>query len=345
MVSEGYNRVRGGSPIGQRAQHASLFPANDACRANRNPDTAMNRLMPPISTEQVRAFVELVRTGSIRLAAQSLHLSEEGLRSRLLTLEERLGVALYEKERGRRGEVRLTHAGRVFTGKAEQFLEEAHALTHLFEPGQQSREIQIAASQYITYYVLIDVMREFHAQSPEITLRLFTRTEQQILADLQSDTSLALGACAPIEYPVGLIYHPWFVLPWYFVAAIGHPLLERETLSIEELVDEPLIVFEAGSTGRQHVLEAFYKRGLTPRIAMETTSTQVVVRMVEAGLGTAIVPLLPSGIVTRGLRVGQVELGQQIRPMESGIFSRPDWSDDFAVRTFIEFARARASVM
>ena len=305
----------------------------------------MNRLLPPISTEQVRAFVELVRTGSIRMAAQSLHLSEEGLRSRLLTLEERLGVALYEKERGRRGEVRLTHAGRMFTGKAEQFLEEAHALTHLFEPGQQSREILIAASQYLTYYVLIDVMREFHAKSPEIALRLFTRTEQQILADLQTDTSLALGACAPIEYPVGLVYHPWFVLPWYFVAATGHPLLAREALSIAELVDEPLIVFEAGSTGRQHVLEAFYQRGLTPRIAMETTSTQVIVRMVEAGLGTAIVPLLPSGIVTRGLGVGQVALGDQVRPMESGIFSRADWRDDFGVRTFIEFARARTSVM
>jgi len=134
------------------------------------------------------------------------------------------------------------------------------------------------------------------------------------------------------------------VLPWYFVAATGHPLLEREALSLAELTNEPLIVFEAGSTGRQHVLEAFYQRGLTPRIAMETTSTQVIVRMVEAGLGTAIVPLLPSGIVTRGLRVGQVALGQQIRPMESGIFSRPDWGNDFAVRTFIEFTRAHASV-
>jgi len=122
-------------------------------------------------------------------------------------------------------------------------------------------------------------------------------------------------------------------------------LLERDALSIADLVGEPLIVFEAGSTGRQHVLEAFYQRGLTPRIAMETTSTQVVVRMVEAGLGTAIVPLLPSGVVTRGLGVGRVPLGDQVRPMESGIFSRPDWCNDFAVRTFIEFARAHASVM
>lgn len=300
----------------------------------------MNRLLPPISTEQVRAFVELVRTGSIRMAAQSLHLSEEGVRSRLLTLEERLGVALYEKERGRRTDVRLTLAGRTFTGRAEQFLEEAHALTRLFEPGQPSRDMPIAASQYITYYVLIDLMREFHAQAPSVALRLFTRTEQQILADLQCDAGLALGACAPIEFPVGLVYHPWFVLEWYFVAARGHPLLRRDSLSIEDLADEPLIVFEPGSTGRQHVLEAFYQRGLAPRIAMETTSTQVIVRMVEAGLGAAIVPLLPSGIVTRGLHVGQVALGEQVRPMESGIFSRSDWGSDCAVRAFLEFVRA-----
>ena len=40
--------------------------------------------------------------------------------------------------------------------------------------------------------------------------------------------------------------------------------------------------FEPGSTGRQHVLEAFYRRELTPTVAMEATTTQLVVRMVEA---------------------------------------------------------------
>ena len=44
--------------------------------------------------------------------------------------------------------------------------------------------------------------------------------------------------------------------------------------------------------------------------------------MVEAGLGVSIVPLLPSGVVTRGHRVGIRPLGHQIRPIQSGILTR-----------------------
>src|SRR5262245_57275749 len=45
---------------------------------------------PSLSTDQVAAFVELAREGSLRKAAQVLMISEQGLRNRLVALEERL---------------------------------------------------------------------------------------------------------------------------------------------------------------------------------------------------------------------------------------------------------------
>ena len=55
-----------------------------------------------LSTDQVAAFVELARQGSLRQAAAVLHITEQGVRNRLLALEERLGVELYRKSRGPR---------------------------------------------------------------------------------------------------------------------------------------------------------------------------------------------------------------------------------------------------
>ena len=55
-----------------------------------------------LSTDQVAAFVELARHGQIRAAADILGITEQGLRNRLITLEERLGVELYRKSRGPR---------------------------------------------------------------------------------------------------------------------------------------------------------------------------------------------------------------------------------------------------
>jgi DNA-binding transcriptional LysR family regulator len=55
---------------------------------------------------------------------------------------------------------------------------------------------------------------------------------------------------------------------------------------------------------------------------METTNTEIIVRMVEAGLGVSIVPLMSSGVVTRGHRIGVRGLGGRIGPIHSGILVR-----------------------
>jgi DNA-binding transcriptional LysR family regulator len=81
-------------------------------------------------------------------------------------------------------------------------------------------------------------------------------------------------------------------------------------------------MYERGSTGRQHVAEAFQRLSLAPHVEMEATNTDLLVRMVEAGLGVAVVPLHPSGAVTRGRRVTIHPLGRQVRPIDSGILLR-----------------------
>ena len=299
----------------------------------------MRRALPALSLDQVRAFVELARAGSLKAAAQSVHLSEEGFRNRLVTLEARLGVSLYEKERGRRSDVHITQAGQLFLGKATQFLADAQHLTELFEGGRGQCDVFVAASQYLTYYVLIDLIRDFRIAFPHINVRLLTRTEQQILTALRSESDIALGICAPLEVPTDLACKLWFSLGWYLVAPRAHRLLRKPLIELEDLVDEPLIVFERGSTGRQHVLEAFFQCGLEPKIVVEATSTQVIVRMVEAGLGVTIVPLLPSGVVTRNMDVGHVPLGCDIRPIDTCIVSRPDLAADDASQELQRFLR------
>ena len=68
---------------------------------------------PSLSTDQLAALVELARQGSLRAAAGVLHISEQGVRNRLVALESRLGVELYRKRRGIRRTAPLTEEGRT----------------------------------------------------------------------------------------------------------------------------------------------------------------------------------------------------------------------------------------
>jgi DNA-binding transcriptional LysR family regulator len=293
--------------------------------------------VPSLSTDQVAAFVELARQGSLRRAAETLLISEQGLRNRLVALEERLQVELYRKARGVRRGVPLTAAGQRFLPLAVAFLERAGELTSLFTRTAASREIHVVATQYLILYVMIDAVRRFHLANPLIRVRLSNRIEAEIESDLLQNPDVEIGVAAPYESSTALEYTHLFSMEWSFIAPPGHPLIRQKTLNWQKLAGEPLILFEQGSTGRQHVMEAFHGQGLTPRVEMEATNTEIIVRMVESGLGTSIVPLLPSGVVTRGRKVGIRPLGEAIRPIHSGILLRRGESISSAARQFVDF--------
>lgn len=278
--------------------------------------------MLSLSTDQVEAFVELARQGTLRHAARALHITEQGLRNRLLALEGRLRVQLYHKSRGIRRRHPLTEQGQQFLPHARAFMERARQLGEVFDGSAQPQEIHVAATQYLILYTLIDAVRRFHASFPNIHVRLSNHTEQEIETALLHDPDLAFGVAAPYESSPDLDYRHLFSLDWSLITPPRHPLLQRQKIVLRDLTNLPLILFERGSAGRQHVVDAFHGQGLSPRVDMETTNTEIIVRMVEAGLGVSIVPLMPNGAVTRGRRVGIASLGKQIRAIHSGILLR-----------------------
>lgn len=295
----------------------------------------MPEITPSVSTDQVAALVELARAGSLRVAAVGLHLTEQGLRNRLVALETTLKVPLYHKQRGPRWRSPLTPQGEQFLPRAVAFLEAARRLGA--GAGDAPQEVHVAATQYLTLYAMLDAVRRFHRAFPAIRVRLSTRTERDIEDALLRDPDIALGVAAPYEGGSGIEYRHLFSLDWGLIAPPGHPLLKKRGLALADLVGVPLIVFERGSTGRQHVLNAFYKLGLSPRIDMEATTTGIVVKMVEAGLGVSLVPLMPNGVVTRGTKVGVRMLPGQIAPIHSGVLTRRGETLSAAAEAFIKF--------
>ena len=299
----------------------------------------MDVAAPSLTTDQIAAFVSLAREGSLRAAAEQLIITEQGLRSRLIALEKRLGVDLYRKSRGMRHATPLTEQGRQFLPHAVSFLERAHELGTLFDSAPREREVHVAASHYLALYVLIDAVRRFHVSFPNIRIRLSTRSEADIETALLNDPELTIGLVAPLQPSRELEYRHLFSMGWSFIAPYRHPLLTLKRLRLADLAGQPLILFERGSTGRQHVMDAFHGQGISPRIDMETTNTEIIVRMVEAGLGVSIVPLLPSRVVTKGRRIGIVPLGEQIRPINSGILTRRGERLSEASGAFVDFVQ------
>jgi DNA-binding transcriptional LysR family regulator len=282
----------------------------------------MPQSLPHLSTDQVAAFVEISRAGQIRRAADALGITEQGVRNRLIALENALGIELYRKSRGPRRAAVLTPNGRRFLPHALAFLERAHELCRVCDLETAGQEVHVVASQYLTRYVLIDVLRAFRAAEPQVHVRVSTMNESEVAGSLASNPGVAFGLAAPYETAPELEYHELFAMGWSLITPSTHPLGASPRRSLSEIAESPIIVYERGSTGRQHVLDAFRDRGLVPRVALETTSTETVVSMVEAGLGVSVVPLLPNGAVTRGRKVKVTTIEDVMRPIHSGLLLR-----------------------
>lgn len=249
-------------------------------------------------------------------------------------------MELYRKSRGPRRSTPLTDRGRRFLPHALAFLERARELHRTFEVEAGPQEIHVAASQYLIRYVLIDVLKRFRRQAPEIHVRVSTMNEQEVEETLTNDPEVAFGLAAPYEPSPELEYHELFAMSWSLIAPLRDPLATKRRVQLKDLADQPLILYERGSTGRQHVLDAFHEQDLSPRVGLETTSTETIVSMVEAGLGISIVPLLPSGVVTKGRRVAVRPLDGSIRAIHSGVLLRRGETLSKASSRLLDFTRS-----
>lgn len=299
--------------------------------------------LPHLSTDQVAAFVELSRAGQIRAAAEALGITEQGVRNRLVALEAQLGIELYRKSRGPRRAAVLTPQGQKFLPHALAFLERAFELCRACDLETTGQEVRVVASQYLTRYVLVDVLKDFRVHAPSIHVRVSTMNESEVVDALLENSEVAFGLAAPYESSAHLDYSELFAMDWSLITPRGHSLSAYRRVRLKKVAEHPLILYEKGSTGRQHVLDAFHVKGLAPHVGLETTSTETVVSMVEAGLGVSIVPLMSNGAVTRGRRVEIRPVEDAIRPIHSGILLRRGEKPSGAVARLLAFTRSRFS--
>ena len=175
-----------------------------------------------------------------------------------------------------------------------------------------------------------------------IHVRVSTMNEADVVDALLENSEVAFGLAAPYESSPSLHYTELFAMNWKLIAPRRHLLAAaRGTTRLSQIAEHPLILYEKGSTGRQHVLDAFHQQGLAPIVALETTSTETVVSMVEAGLGVSVVPLMSNGAVTRNRRVEVRSIEDDIRPIHSGVLIRRGETPAAPVARLLAFIKSR----
>lgn len=250
---------------------------------------------------KLRNFVVLADELHFGRASKRLAMTQPPLSLSIRSLEEELGVRLFERTRRR---VALTHAGATFLEEARNLLaraEQAVAQARAADRGEVGH-LTIGFMAATAYTVLPLVLRDFAERFPAVRLDLRELTIPQQFEALRRnhiDVGLVRPPVADPELADEIILEERLVV----ALPAGHPLAARVRASAKRLAEQPFVMFQRGPGLVLHdqVMRFCLGAGFTPRVAQEVSQTHVVIGLVSAGIGVALVPQSAQNIRLRGV--------------------------------------------
>ncbi len=197
-------------------------------------------------------YVDAVaRAGSIRKAAETLSITSTALNRRLLTIEEELGVQIFERlPRG----VRLNSAGELLIHHIRNQISDMERVRSQIADlaGERRGHVSIACSQALLPY-LPEQIAAYRKVHPGVTFGVFRRDREaaeQALVDHTADLALVFEPIRLAEFQTILTVRQQV----YAVLSEDHPLADRKVLRLREALQYP-IALPTRAYGVRHLME------------------------------------------------------------------------------------------
>ena len=238
-----------------------------------------------MTLDQIKVLDLIVKTGSFRGAAEVLHRAQSAVSYSIKTLEEDLGISLFDRDSYR---PKLTPEGRAIHNKARAILaqtEEFEVLGKQLALGNEA-VLDIAVSSVAPITGLIELLKEFTKVFPDTQINLF-HEQLRLPFERVQDESAAFAISPSFEGIEGMERCSWGVVRMIPVAApdfsarnLGRALSWGEMLHYTQIVvmDPPSVKLEVNA----NVVEGAKRWRVSDFSAMKD--------LVQAGIGWAYMP-------------------------------------------------------
>ncbi len=235
-----------------------------------------------IDLELYRIFYVVAKNKHMTRASEELHISQPAISQSIKKLEDQLGGALFL--RSNKG-MELTEEGKMFYEYVKGALELITNAENEFTSFKDlsKGEIKIGCSTTLTKLVLMDVLKEFHKDYPNISINITNGLTKDLINDLKlgkldlviynesniKETNLNLEKIKEIKE--GFIYNPDF--------------FKDDITSFEDLNKYPLILQKEESNSRKLLDQIALNNSVKLIPKMEVVSQELIVEFTNIGLG------------------------------------------------------------
>lgn len=243
---------------------------------------------------EMRYIVAIARERHFGRAAEACHVSQPTLSVAVKKVEERLGVALFERSAA---DVRLTDVGERIVAQAQRVLDEARLIDEIASSAQDPLKgpLRLGVIYTIAPYLLPQLIPALHRRAPAMPLFLkedFTANLLPALKRGELDVIVIALPLPPAFVDAGLVCLAVYDEPFRVVMPATHPWAGAGAVPAERLDGENLLLLGQGNCFRDQVLEACPRLAAPDALAtsLEGSSLETIRLMVASGTGVAVMP-------------------------------------------------------
>jgi len=245
-----------------------------------------------MDSEALLTFVTIHQANGFSRAADILGRSQPAISRRIALLEEELGVPVFERAAGG---IVLSEAGRTLLPHAERVLAALGDASSAIKAMQTNvvGRVAIVAVGTLAGTNLTVVLKHFTAEHPGIELAISTATSAEV-SELVRRGEAAIGLRYLLDIAPDLICEHVASEPMAVICHADHPLAGKEIKSLTELRHETWFAFRNSYDQREtfadNIFAQFQARGVAEIRWSAIDSLNAMKRLVEAGLGIALLP-------------------------------------------------------
>ena len=286
---------------------------------------------------QLKYFLSIAEEGTLTAAAEKLFISQSALSQQVKSMEDELGVPLFDRSRNR---LQFTQAGELLRNRAQRIVKEVdEAKTAIDELEELCRgSLSIGVVQTVNAYLIPQVVAVFSAQFPRVKIKIEELPAPQIEQRI-NDHELDLGISFIPAEQTDLQFDPIFEEELILIIHTDHPFHQTSHIELKKLHQQNLILLSTDYCTRRLWDQYAKEAEISPHVQIEMNTIGAILSTLQHN--TAAGTILPA--LTMGLQAANgltsVKLRSPTPKRTMGLLWRTGGYRSMASQKFTEITR------
>ncbi len=239
--------------------------------------------------QQLKGFCYTVQTGSMSNAAKKMSLSQGAVSLQIQSLEEKLGVQLFQRDKNK---AVLTKEGKMFYVHSAPYMHSADELLGDFIKiiqQEKSKVISIAANNVSICYILPKYIKKFETLHPKVNFEIKNISRDDAIKRLLDDeVDMLIYSMKLDEIPSELEFIPIVEYKPILLTKKNHPLAQKKKVLMSDIKCYKLLRLDRKFVTIPNFDEVAKHYGLKTKIEFEMANYEILKKLVREDVGITI---------------------------------------------------------